>query len=66
MLPPGAPAGPHPTRRRKQTGIQSIAHHDPGTHHGFHNDTTPHDDEAAAKLAGQRTLEFFNKEIGGK
>lgn len=56
MLPPGAPARPAPTRRRKQTGIQSIAHHAPGTHHGFHNDTTPRDDEAAAKLAWQRTL----------
>jgi carboxymethylenebutenolidase len=32
-----------------------------GTQHGFHNDTTPRYDEAAAKLAWQRTLEFFNK-----
>jgi len=31
------------------------------TQHGFHNDTTPRYDEAAAKLAWQRTLEFFNK-----
>ncbi len=29
--------------------------------HGFHNDTTPRYDEAAAKLAWQRTLDFFNK-----
>ena len=29
--------------------------------HGFHNDTTPRYDEAAAKLAWTRTLEFFNK-----
>ncbi len=29
--------------------------------HGFHNDTTPRYDEAAAKLAWQRTLEHFNK-----
>ncbi len=27
--------------------------------HGFHNDTTPRYDEAAAELAWQRTLEFF-------
>jgi len=33
----------------------------PGTQHGFHNDTTPRYDEAAAKLAWQRTLEFFNR-----
>jgi len=32
-----------------------------GTQHGFHNDTTPRYDEAAAKLAWQRTVDFFNK-----
>jgi carboxymethylenebutenolidase len=32
-----------------------------GANHGFHNDTTPRYDEAAAKLAWQRTLDFFNK-----
>jgi carboxymethylenebutenolidase len=32
-----------------------------GANHGFHNDTTPRYDEANAKLAWQRTLEFFNK-----
>jgi carboxymethylenebutenolidase len=32
-----------------------------GTQHGFHNDTTPRYDEAAAKLAWQRTLDFFDK-----
>src|SRR6266849_1837781 len=36
-----------------------------GTNHGFHNDTTPRYDEAAAKLAWQRTLEFFNKNLRG-
>jgi carboxymethylenebutenolidase len=35
----------------------------PGTQHGFNNDTTPRYDEAAAKLAWQRTLEFFNKNL---
>ena len=34
-----------------------------GANHGFHNDTTPRYDEAAAKLAWQRTLEFFNKNL---
>jgi carboxymethylenebutenolidase len=34
-----------------------------GTQHGFHNDTTPRYDEAAAKLAWNRTLEFFNKNL---
>jgi carboxymethylenebutenolidase len=32
-----------------------------GANHGFHNDTTPRYDEANAKLAWQRTIEFFNK-----
>jgi carboxymethylenebutenolidase len=33
----------------------------PQANHGFHNDTTPRYDEAAAKLAWQRTLGWFNK-----
>lgn len=32
-----------------------------GANHGFHNDTTPRYDEAAAKLAWKRTLDFFAK-----
>jgi carboxymethylenebutenolidase len=35
------------------------------TNHGFHNDTTPRYDEAAAKLAWQRTLDHFNKYLRG-
>jgi carboxymethylenebutenolidase len=35
------------------------------TQHGFHNDTTPRYDEAAAKLAWQRTVDFFNKHLRG-
>ncbi len=31
--------------------------------HGFHNDTTPRYDEKSAKLAWDRTLEFFNKNL---
>jgi carboxymethylenebutenolidase len=34
-----------------------------GTQHGFHNDTTPRYDEAAAKLAWSRTIDFFNKNL---
>jgi carboxymethylenebutenolidase len=36
-----------------------------GANHGFHNDTTPRYDEAAAKLAWQRTLAHFNKYLKG-
>ena len=32
-----------------------------GANHGFHNDTTPRYDEAAAKLSWTRTVDFFNK-----
>ncbi len=32
-----------------------------GANHGFHNDTTPRYDEKAAKLAWQRTLDFFHR-----
>ncbi len=37
-----------------------------GANHGFHNDTTPRYDPAAAKLAWKRTLEFFAKHLKEK
>lgn len=33
----------------------------PGVNHGFHNDSTPRYDEAAAELAWKRTLGWFDK-----
>ena len=33
----------------------------PGVNHGFHNDSTPRYDEAAAKLAWERTVAWFKK-----
>jgi len=35
----------------------------PGVNHGFHNDTTPRYDEAAAELAWSRTLAWFEKHL---
>jgi len=35
----------------------------PNVNHGFHNDTTPRYDEAAAKLAWSRTLAFFAQHL---
>lgn len=35
----------------------------PGTQHGFHNYSTPRYDEKAAKLAWERTIEFFKKNL---
>ena len=43
----------------KQAGVKYTAHIYPAANHGFHNDTTPRYDEAAAKLAWTRTIEFF-------
>ena len=37
----------------------------PNANHGFHNDTTPRYDEAAATLAWKRTLDFFAKHLAG-
>lgn len=45
----------------KANGKTYEAHFYPGTSHGFHNDTTPRYDEAAAKLAWERTLTHFGK-----
>jgi carboxymethylenebutenolidase len=47
----------------KANGIKYEMFMYPGTNHGFHNDTTPRYDEAAAKLAWQRTVDFFNKNV---
>lgn len=35
----------------------------PGVNHGFHNNTTPRYDEAAANLAWSRTMAFFKKHL---
>ncbi|MBA4260974.1 MAG: carboxymethylenebutenolidase [Comamonadaceae bacterium] len=43
----------------KAAGVRHTAHQYPGTQHGFNNDTTPRFDAAAARLAWERTLEFF-------
>ena len=47
----------------KANGIKHEGYIYPKTYHGFHNDTTPRYDEAAAKLAWQRTLDHFNKNL---
>ena len=49
----------------KANGVKYEAYTYPGTNHGFHNDTTPRFNEGAAKLAWQRTLDHFNKNLKG-
>ena len=45
------------------SGKDYTMHLYPGANHGFHNDTTPRYDEAAAALAWRRTIEFFEKNL---
>ena len=52
-------------RALKANGTRYEMHVYPGTQHGFHNDTTPRYDEAAAKLAWSRTLAFFKEHLKG-
>ena len=47
----------------KAAGVRYEAFVYPGTQHGFNNDTTPRYDEAAARLAWQRTIAFFNRHL---
>ncbi len=47
----------------EEHGVDYTAHFYEGTLHGFHNDTTPRYDEAAAALAWRRTVEFFDRTL---
>ena len=48
----------------KKAGTTYEAYVYPGTNHGFHNDSTPRYDEAAAALAWERTLAWFRRYLG--
>ena len=47
----------------KANNVPHTMHMYPGAQHGFNNDTTPRYDAAAAKLAWERTMAFFNKQL---
>jgi carboxymethylenebutenolidase len=47
----------------KANGKNYTMHMYPEANHGFHNDTTPRYDEAAAKLAWERTMAFFDEHL---
>ena len=47
----------------KAAGVAYEAHRYPGTQHGFNNDTTPRFDQAAARLAWQRTVAHFQANL---
>jgi carboxymethylenebutenolidase len=48
----------------KAAGVSYEAYFYPKTNHGFHNDTTPRYDAAAAELSWQRTIAFFKAKLG--
>ncbi len=47
----------------KANGKAYTAYIYPNVNHGFHNDTTPRYDKAAAELAWQRTIDFFKEKL---
>lgn len=47
----------------KDNKKEYTAHIYPDVNHGFHNDTTPRYDKAAAELAWKRTVDFFNEKL---
>ena len=47
----------------KAAGVPYEMYIYPGTQHGFHNNSTPRYHEASAKLAWERTIAFFRKNL---
>ncbi len=47
----------------KKHRISYVYHLYPGTQHGFHNNSTPRYDKAAAKLSWDRTVAFFKQHV---
>lgn len=47
----------------KENNKEYAAYIYPDVNHGFHNNTTPRYDEAAATLAWQRTMDFFKEKL---
>ena len=46
--------------------VENTAFIYPAVNHGFHNNTTPRYDEAAATLSWQRTIDFFKEKLNKK
>ncbi len=47
----------------KENNIEHTAYVYPGVNHGFHNNTTPRYDKAAAELSWGRTIAFFKEHL---
>ena len=50
----------------KKNKVENTAYFYPGVNHGFHNNTTPRYDEAAATLSWTRTIAFFKEKLQKK
>ena len=50
-------------RALKAAGAKYEQYNYPGTQHGFHNNSTPRYQEAAAKLSWERTIALFKKNL---
>jgi carboxymethylenebutenolidase len=50
----------------KKNNVENTACIYPGVNHGFHNNTTPRYDEAAATLSWTRTIAFFKEKLNKK
>ena len=47
----------------EDAGVDFEMHSYPGSRHGFHNNSTPRYSEEAARLAWERTIDFFDKHL---
>ncbi|MEZ7503679.1 dienelactone hydrolase family protein [Flavobacterium sp. Arc2] len=47
----------------KKNKVENTAYTYPGVNHGFHNNTTPRYDDAAATLSWTRTIDFFKEKL---
>jgi carboxymethylenebutenolidase len=50
----------------RKNNIENTAFIYPGVNHGFHNNTTPRYDEAAATVSWTRTIDFFKEQLNKK
>lgn len=50
----------------KKNKVEHVAYFYPRVNHGFHNNTTPRYDEAAATLSWTRTIDFFKEKLKKK
>jgi carboxymethylenebutenolidase len=50
----------------RKNNIENTAFIYPGVNHGFHNNTTPRYDEAAATVSWSRTIDFFKEQLNKK